>query len=53
MMRNYVIVEDILPSGEALMQLRNNLKADNRRRAPDLIRLDAQQDMCVSAYDEQ
>lgn len=53
MMRNYVIVEDILPSGEALMQLRNNLKADNRRRAPDLLKLDSQQDMCVSAYDEQ
>jgi len=53
MMRNYVIVEDILPSGDSLMELRNNLKADNRRRAPDLLRLDSQQDICVSAYDEQ
>lgn len=52
-MRNYVIVEDILPSGEALMQLRNNLKADNRRIAPDLITLDSQQDICVTAYDAQ
>jgi GNAT superfamily N-acetyltransferase len=51
-MRNYVIVEDILPSGESLMQLRNNLKADNRRRAPELTKLDSLQDMCVSAYDE-
>jgi GNAT superfamily N-acetyltransferase len=53
MMRNYVIVEDILPGGDDLMQLRNNLKADNRRRAPDLRKLDMQQDMCVTAYDEQ
>ena len=53
MMRNYVIVEDILPSGDDLMQLRNNLKADNRRRVPELRTLDAQQDMCVTAYDDQ
>lgn len=51
-MRNYMIVEDILPGSEALSHLLRNLKAENRRRAPDLIRLDTQKDVCVSAYDE-
>ncbi len=51
-MRNYVIVDDILPTAEDLTQLRSHLKADNRRRAPDLLALDGQQDMCVAAYDE-
>jgi GNAT superfamily N-acetyltransferase len=52
-MRDYVIVEDILPSSEAMHQLRQSLRAENRRRAPDIRALDHHQDICVSAYDDQ